>query len=81
MGAYYHIVNPSKRQYLSISAFGESIKWGGLITGWKGQSLHAIALSWLVCRPERGNSVLAGDVIGGGMVRRPDLPCKRFVTP
>ncbi len=50
MGAYYDIVNPSKRQYVRISGFGENFKWGGLVTGSEGRSIHAMAVAWLICR-------------------------------
>lgn len=52
MGAYYSIVNPSKRQYLCIAGFGEHFKLSGLLTGWNGESLHSIGVAWLVCRVE-----------------------------
>jgi hypothetical protein len=50
MGAWYDVVNPAKRQYLRIEAFGEDFKYGGLITGHNGRSLHAMAIAWLVSR-------------------------------
>ena len=65
MGVYYEVVNPAKRQYLDIFDFGESLTWGGLITGSRGSSLHAMAIAWLACRPQSANSVLSGDEVGG----------------
>lgn len=45
MGAYYDIVNPIKRQLLRIDSFGENFKWSGVITGSRGESLHAMAIA------------------------------------
>lgn len=65
MGSYYFIVNPRRREYLCPGGFGESFKWGGLLTGFNGQSLHSIALAWLVCGNEDGTGIITRDAVGG----------------
>jgi hypothetical protein len=68
MGAWYIIVNPSRRQYLEIGGFGESFKSGSLITGASGRSLHAMAVAWLVCRfpgADYSEAALRDDIAGG----------------
>jgi hypothetical protein len=68
MGAYYIVVNPAKKQYLSIRSFGENVKYGGLVTGHDGRSLHTMAIAWLVCQWEDSQSVISADEVGGSWV-------------
>ncbi len=61
MGASYKIVNPSKRQYFDIDAFGEYDKYP--LRAWgneDGHCIHALALSLLVSHPDSFNNYLFG---------------------
>ncbi len=65
MGQYFHIVNPTKRQYVSAHNFGENNKGSGVMLGF-----HAIAIGLLVCNLdqvsyERGEPLHTYDPLAG----------------
>ena len=80
MGAYFLVVNPTKRQYLDPARFGEAIKFSGLLRG--DYCLQALKLLIADCFPRETTSfrgawlgdpvILASDDTGspnpGGLV-------------
>ncbi len=54
MGAYFLVVNPTKRQYLDPGRFGEAIKFSALLRG--DYCLHALKLLIADCFPRKTKS-------------------------
>jgi hypothetical protein len=54
VGAYFLVVNPSKRQYLDPIRFGEAIKFSAVLRG--DYCLHALKLLIADCFPHEANS-------------------------
>ncbi len=69
MGAYFLVVNPTKRQYLDPARFGEASKFWGLLRG--DHCLRALKLLIADCFP-RGTSTFHGAWLGDSVILASD---------
>ena len=71
MGAYFLVVNPTKRQYLDPARFGEAIKFSGLLRG--DYCLQALKLLIADCFPRETTS-FHGAWLGDPVMLASDAP-------
>jgi len=64
MGDTYLVVNPAKREYLEPGRFGESVRWGGLLT----EPYCLLALKRLISDHPKGRSAIDGRWAGDPVV-------------